>query len=78
MCHFSASYCVALTKADRLARKADVASAKVWELTMRVVISMATKLRLTSQAQTYPKTSGRARANLVAPSYYDIAEQNDE
>ena len=75
---FLASYCMALAKSNKLARKTDTASIKSWELTTRVMISMATKLRITSQATTHPEKAGRARANQLPPSYYETMDDFDD
>jgi hypothetical protein len=40
-------------------------------------MALATKLRITAQAQVYPEFAGRKRP-LVMPSYYDTMEANDE
>jgi hypothetical protein len=76
---FLAAYCQTVIKVNKLARKTDAASAKVWEMSARVMISMAVKLRLTSHSQTHPETAGRARNNHQPVSYYDqIRNESDD
>jgi hypothetical protein len=48
-------------KTDKLARKTDAASVSAWEKCARVMLSKATKLRVTLQAATHHITAGRAR-----------------
>lgn len=73
-----AAYAQALAKGYRLARLSDAAAVASWEKVMRVTLSIATKLRLTSQAQVRPEYAGRKRQSMQLPSYYSTAESDDE
>ena len=68
----------ALAKANKLAKKSDAASIASWEKVSRVMIALATKLRLTQQAKTHHITAGRAAANASPVSYYDRMDQDDD
>ena len=74
-----AAYAQAMAKGYRLARQSDPAAVASWEKVMRVAMALATKLRITAQAQVHPESAGRKRP-MVMPSYYDIAaaEVDDE
>jgi phage terminase small subunit len=61
-----ASYVQAVLLSRRAGR--DPGSIDAWEKVTRVMTSLATKLRLTPQARTDPKTVGRRQAEA---SYYD-------
>ena len=58
----------AFAKTNKLAKKSDAASVASWEKTSRVMISLATKLRLTQQAKTHHITAGRTAANALPMS----------
>jgi hypothetical protein len=65
-----AAYAQALVKTYKLARQSDTAA---WERTARVALTLATKLRITTQSQVHPETAGRKRQPLP-PSYYETME----
>jgi hypothetical protein len=78
---FLAAYVQALAKTYKLARLTDAASVASWEKTSRVMMSMATKPRITSQAQTNPLTAGRARNNQQPVSItikYGMNQMNED
>ena len=58
-----AAFSQTLAVVNKLARKTDSQSIKDWELKSRVMISLATKLRITQQAATHHVVAGRARDN---------------
>jgi hypothetical protein len=62
-----AAFAQTLVKVNKLARKTDAASVSAWEKCARVMLSMATKLRVTQQAATHHITAGRARENSGRP-----------
>src|SRR3954447_13200596 len=65
-----AQFVQAVMKASKLARKTDETSVKSWERSSRVMIALATKLRITQQAKTHHITAGRVNANARPQSYY--------
>jgi len=65
-----AAFSQTLAIVNKLARKCDSQSIKNWELKSRVMISLATKLRITQQAATHHGVAGRARDNAKPQSYY--------
>ncbi len=69
-----ACYVQGLAKGQRLARSRDVAA---WEKCMRVVLSMATKLRLTPQSL-HPDTVARRKRDQPPPSYYELDSNDDD
>jgi hypothetical protein len=69
-----AAYAQALVKTYKLARQSDTAA---WERTARVALALATKLRITAQAQVHPETAGRRR-QIQQPSFYETMEGRDE
>jgi hypothetical protein len=66
-----AAFVQAASLSTKLAKKADLAG---WERATRVLMSRATKLRLTPQACIDPQTLGRRRKDDPGASYYDTAE----
>jgi hypothetical protein len=71
-----AAYAQAMVKTYRMARQSDTAS---WEKSARVAMALATKLRITAQAQVHPESAGRKRPHSP-PSYYETEtmEPDDE
>lgn len=74
-----AAFAQTLAVVTKLARKTDSQSIKDWELKSRVMISLATKLRITQQAATHHITAGRARDNAIPASrMQQFLDESDE
>jgi len=73
-----AAFAQTLAVVNKLARKTDSQSIKDWELKSRVMISLATKLRITQQAATHHGVAGRARDSAKPQSYYATMQDDDE
>lgn len=69
-----ASYCSATILSRKALRmiERDAAFVPIWERSVRVQASLATRLRLSPQSRLDPKTLGRAARNSLAPSAYDL------
>ena len=50
---------------------------QAWEREARVMMTLGTKLRVTVQATTQPKTVARRR-NEATRSYYDVMEEQED
>jgi phage terminase small subunit len=70
-----AAYCEAVVISQRAAAelREDQGAAAVWERSVRVLATLATRLRLAPQARNDPKTVGR-NARGWQPSVYDLLE----
>lgn len=64
-----AAYAQTLVKVNKLARKTDTASVGAWEKCARVMLAMATKLRVTQQAATQRITSRQAAPATTRARY---------
>lgn len=67
-------YVQGLTRVQK-AKRTDIAA---WEKAVRVVLSLATKLRLTPQSSTDPQTLGRRRKDEQKPSYLETMGNDDD
>ena len=69
-----------VTKAETLAKKNDAEAVRSWEKAVRTSAMLATKLRISVQAQVAADAVGRKRANATAapPSYYDTMPDADD
>src|SRR5262245_12968525 len=70
--HLLAAYCeaIVISRWAAAALRKDQGAAAVWERTVRVLATLATRLRLAPQARTDPKTVGRNTPAMV--SAYDL------
>jgi phage terminase small subunit len=70
-----AAYCdaVVISRRAAAALREDQGAAAVWERSVRVLATLATRLRLAPQARNDPKTTGRL-ARGWQPSAYDVLE----